>query len=131
LPEPVCRVLGRRWAGHRRRAQPASGVSATPEGGFLIADTLNHRVRRVSQAGTITTVAGTGTPAFGGDGGPAIAGRLQNPAGVTATADGGFLIADTNNDRVRRVSSAGTITAVAGTAPRDSEGIGGRPRRPR
>jgi hypothetical protein len=125
LPEPVCRVLGRRWAGHRRRAQPASGVSATPEGGFLIADTLNHRGRRVSQAGTITTVAGTGTPAFGGDGGPAIAGRLQNPAGVTATADGGFLIADTNNDRVRRVSPAGTITAVAGNGTAGFGGIGG------
>jgi hypothetical protein len=64
-------------------------------------------------------------PAFGGDGGPAIAGQLQNPAGVTANADCGFLIADTHNDRVRRVSSAGTITTVAGNGTAGFGGIGG------
>ena len=47
------------------------GVVALPDGGFLIADSNNQRVRRVSPAGTITTVAGTGTQGFSGDGGPA------------------------------------------------------------
>jgi hypothetical protein len=91
-----------------------SGVAATGDGGFLIADNNNSRVRRVSPAGTITTVAGTGTAGFSGDGGPAIAAQLFGPAGVVATADGGFLIADSLNNRVRRVSLAGTITTVAG-----------------
>ena len=92
-----------------------SGVAATADGGFLIADGVNHRIRRVSPDGTITTVAGTGTAAFSGDGSPATAARLSSPAGVAPTADGGFLIADTNNHRIRRVSPAGTITTVAGT----------------
>jgi hypothetical protein len=92
-----------------------AGMAATADGGFLIADRLNHRVRRVSPDGTITTVAGT-TPGFSGDGGPASAAQLGSPNGVAATADGGLLIADLGNHRVRRVSPGGTITTVAGTA---------------
>jgi len=91
-----------------------NGVAATADGGFLIADTSNDRVRKVSPAGTITTVAGT-TFGLSGDGGAATAAQLNFPGGVAATADGGFLIADTNDDRVRKVSAAGTITTVAGT----------------
>jgi hypothetical protein len=91
-----------------------SGVAATADGGFLIADRLNHRIRRVSPAGTITTVAGT-TSGLSGDGGPASAAQLSPPLAVAATADGGFLIAESNNNRIRRVSPAGTITTVAGT----------------
>ena len=86
----------------------------TADGGFLIADTFNQRVRKVSAAGTITTVAGT-TAGLSGDGGPATAAQLSDPIGVAVTADGGFLIADTFNNRVRKVSAAGTITTVAGT----------------
>jgi hypothetical protein len=98
------------------------GVATTADGGFLITDSNNSRVRRVSPAGTITTVAGTGTVGFSGDGGPAIAAQLFGPGGVVATADGGFLIADSLNDRVRRVSVAGTITTVAGDG---TEGFAG------
>src|SRR5947209_7423207 len=93
-----------------------TGVAATADGGFLIADADNEAVRRVSPAGTITTVAGTLTVSGStGDGGPATAAKLNFPAGVAATADGGFLIADQNNHAIRRVSPAGTITTVAGT----------------
>src|SRR5439155_184884 len=92
------------------------GVAATADGGFLIADSSNHAIRRVSPAGTITTVAGTlTTPGSTGDGGPANAAKLNDPAGVAATADGGFLIADSGNHAIRRVSPAGRITTVAGT----------------
>ena len=101
------------------------GVAATPDGGFLIADFLNNRVRRVSPGGTITTVAGTGASGFSGDNGPATAAALSLPSGVAATADGGFLIADRENDRVRRVSPAGTITTVAGTTTAGFAGDGG------
>jgi hypothetical protein len=90
-------------------------VAATPDGGFLIADQNNHRVRHVSPTGTITTVAGT-TVGMSGDGGPATAAQLSFPFGVAVTADGGFLITDRGNDRVRRVSPTGTITTVAGTS---------------
>jgi sugar lactone lactonase YvrE len=90
-------------------------VAPTPDSGFLIADQFNSRVRRVSPGGTITTVAGTGTPGFTGDGGPATAAKISNPNGVAVTSDGGFLIGDTQNRRVRRVAAGGTITTVAGT----------------
>jgi hypothetical protein len=101
------------------------GVAVTADGGFLIADTDNERVRRVSPAGTITTVAGTDPGGFSGDGGPATAALLFSPTGVAVTADGGFLIADMDNDRVRRVSPAGTITTVAGNGTEGSSGDGG------
>ena len=92
----------------------AQSVATTADRGFLIADTNNHRIRKVSAAGIITTVAGDGTNGFGGDGGPATAAQISSPRDVAATADGGFLIADTTNLRVRRVSPSGTISTVAG-----------------
>jgi mannose-6-phosphate isomerase-like protein (cupin superfamily) len=92
----------------------AQSVATTADRGFLIADTNNHRIRKVSAAGIITTVAGDGTNGFGGDGGPATAAQMSSPRDVAATADGGFLIADTTNLRVRRVSPSGTISTVAG-----------------
>lgn len=90
-------------------------VESTPDGGYLITDQINYRIRRVSPAGTITTVAGTGTSGFGGDGGPATSAQISIPNGLVATSDGGFLFADSNNHRVRRVTPAGTISTVAGT----------------
>ena len=100
-------------------------IEPTADGGFLIADLGNKRVRRVSPAGIITTVAGTGQGGSQGDGGPAISARLGSPTGVAVTADGGFLVADANAQRVRRVSPDGTITRVAGTGSAGSAGDGG------
>src|SRR5438552_14859020 len=80
-----------------------AGVAATADGGYLIADTGNHAIRRVSPAGTITTAAGTLTVSGStGDGGPATAAKLAFPAGVAATADGGHLIAGPGNQAIRR-----------------------------
>jgi NHL repeat len=101
------------------------GVAATADGGFLIADTDNSVVRRVSSTGVITRVAGTGTAGNTGDDGPATAAELNVPAGVAVTADGGFLIADTFNNVVRKVSSAGVITRVAGTGTAGKSGDDG------
>ncbi len=101
-------------------------VSALPNGAFLIADTGNHRIRRVDANGTIATVAGSGEVAgFGGDGGPATAARLNAPQRVVALAGGGFLIADTANNRIRRVDTAGTITTIAGAGTAGFAGDGG------
>ena len=101
------------------------GLSATADGGYLFADAFGARVRRVSPTGVITTVAGTGVTGYGGDGGPATAARLNSPHGVAALPDGGFLILDTNNYRVRRVFPDGTIRTVAGTGVRGYSGDGG------
>jgi predicted lipoprotein with Yx(FWY)xxD motif len=102
------------------------GVAVQADGGVLIADSNNHRIRRVSPAGTITTVAGNGTEGFSGDGGAATAAELDLPVDVAATRDGGFLIADYGNNRIRRVSPAGTITTVAGSGAEGFSGDGGR-----
>jgi hypothetical protein len=111
--------------------QPA-GVAALPTtasggsaGGYLIADTGNNRIRRVSASGIITTVAGTGPAAFTGDGGPATQAALNAPSDVAPLTGGGFLIADTGNNRIRRVTAGGTITTVVGAGPAGFGGDGG------
>jgi hypothetical protein len=107
-------------ASRARLKQPA-GVAATTDGGFVFADFGNSRIRRVSPSGVITTVAGRGRfdalggTGFSGDGGPAVAARLSQPCGVATTPDGGILIADTGNDRIRMVSPQGLIRTVAGS----------------
>src|SRR5439155_948252 len=106
-------------------AQPA-GVAATADGGVLIA--LTARIRRVGPDGTISTVAGTALLGYSGDGGPATSAQLRNPHNVFALPDGGFVIADTFNNRVRRVSPDGTITTIAGNGEAGFAGDGGDPR---
>jgi len=100
---------------------PAAAVSdPDPGGDFLIVDYGNHQIRRVDAAGDISTIAGVGPPPMGyengptGDGGPATAAQLYNPADAVIAANGDVLIADTDNNRVRRVTS-GVISTVAGT----------------
>ena len=100
-------------------------MAVTADGGFLIADAGNNEVRKVSAAGVITRVAGTGTPGNTGDDGPATDAQLNRPFGVAVTADGGFLIADTINNVVRKVSAAGVITRVAGTGTAGNTGDDG------
>lgn len=85
-------------------------------GNVLITDSPAHRVRRVDAAGTITTLAGSGTGSFGGDGGPATAATLYLPSS-TLSAGGVTYIADYFNRRVRRVDAAGTIVTIAGIGP--------------
>jgi hypothetical protein len=101
------------------------GISSYPDGSYLIADADNNRIRRVSPSGTITTVAGIGTSTFGGDGGPAKTAGLNSPFGVSTLSDGGYLIADADNARVRRVLPDGRIITVAGIGVRGFSGDGG------
>jgi hypothetical protein len=100
-------------------------VVVTPDGGFLIADTASWRIRKVSPSGVITTVAGNGTQGFAGDGGPASAAQLSSPTGIAVTPDGGFLIADSQNNRIRKVDAAGMISTVAGIGTAGFSGDGG------
>jgi sugar lactone lactonase YvrE len=94
-------------------------------GNLYIAE-YENRVRRVDAAtGTITTVAGTGVEGFGGDGGPATSAPISHPHGLAVTADGTMYIADTWNQRIRRVDPSGTITTVAGTGSTGASGDGG------
>jgi sugar lactone lactonase YvrE len=95
-------------------ANDPAGLAVDVAGDVYIADTGNNRVRMVTPAGVITTVAGTGIQGFEGDGGPATAARLYYPTGLAVDRQGDLYIADAGNQRVRMVSPAGVIATVAG-----------------
>ena len=92
-----------------------SGTALDSAGNLYIADTFNHRVRKVDTSGNITTVAGTGTAGYNGDNMPASTAQLNEPAAVAVDGAGNLYIADSFNDRVRKVDTSGNITTVAGT----------------
>ena len=101
------------------------GVAVDGQGNVYIADRDNQRVRKVSPGGTITTIAGTGVRGFSGDGGRAISAQLHSPLGVAVDGQGNIYIADSGNNRVRKVSPGGTITTFAGTGGGGFSGDGG------
>jgi streptogramin lyase len=91
------------------------GVAVDDSGNFYIADTYNQRIRKVDALGTITTVAGNGSPGYSGDGGTATSASLNNPYGVAVDGSGNIFIADTYNQRIREVdATTHDITTVAG-----------------
>ena len=92
-------------------------IAFDPQGNLIIADSLNHRIRRIDKSGVITTIAGTGVAGYTGDRGPAAAAQLNGPQSVTFDRDGALLIADTYNNVIRRIDPTGTITTIAGSAP--------------
>src|SRR5438876_7934387 len=94
-------------------SRPAFGFDAM--GNLLIADYYNSRIRKVDGAGTITTIVGTGTAGFSGDGGPASQAQLNFPAGVALDSAGDLFIADAGNNKIRKVDPSGIISTVAGS----------------
>ena len=91
------------------------GVWKNVFGSIYIADTDNHRIRKVDLNGNITTVAGNGSPGFSGDGGAATDATLRLPTTLAADSQGNIYVADTDNHCIRKIDTAGTITTVAGT----------------
>jgi uncharacterized protein (TIGR03437 family) len=108
------------------RLNNPAGVTVDSSGNIYIADTGNHRVRRVAaNTGVITTVAGTGTAGYSGDG-VATATQLNSPSGVAVDGSGNIYIADTGNNRIRRIElSTGTLSTIAGTGVAGFGGDGG------
>ncbi len=100
------------------------GVAVRQDGGIYFSERSGHRVRRIEPAGSLTTVAGTGDPLFGGDGGAATEARFDQPAGL-AIVDDLLYIADSSNDRIRVVELAtGIVRTVAGNGVRAFGGDG-------
>jgi sugar lactone lactonase YvrE len=89
------------------------GVAVDGEGSFIIADTLNHRVRKITRDGTVSTLAGSGSKGFA-DGAGAAA-QFNGPRGVAVDGQGSIIIADADNNRVRKISPDGTVSTLAGS----------------
>lgn len=102
-----------------------SSVAVDSSGNLYIAELFNHRIRKVSPTGIITTVAGDGSLGYSGDGGPAISAQLSGPRGVAVDSSGNVYIADSNNNRIRKVSLTGLITTLAGNGSYGYSGDGG------
>ena len=101
------------------------GIATDNTGNVYVADNGNSRIRRISPDGIITTVAGNGTTGFSGDAGPATSAQLSAVFGLAVDAAGNLWIADSVANRIRRVTSDGTITTVAGTGDCGLSGDGG------
>ena len=126
-PGSISTVAGTGVSGYGGDGGPAvaadlfapTGISEDASGALYIGDTQNNRVRKVAhptsiQNDVITTIAGTGSPGFTGDGGQAVNAELRGPTGTAVDANGDVFIADTGNNRVREVNANGVITTIAG-----------------
>ncbi len=100
-------------------------VAVDSANNLYIADINNNRIVKVTSTGIATVVAGNGTAGFSGDGGPASKAQLSYPTGVAVDGAGNVYIADTLNQRIRKVGSNGTITTIAGTGQEGYAGDGG------
>jgi sugar lactone lactonase YvrE len=109
----VATVAGNGTTGFAGDGGPATGAAlarprdlvVTSAGDLYIADSANNRIRHVSPAGVIGTISGTGRASYGGDGGPAAKASLFLPRGLGLAPNGDLYVADTYNDRVRRITA--------------------------
>ena len=132
----LTRFAGNGRAGNSGDGGPAAsaqlsfpmGIAVDAAGNVFVADRDASVVRKIAANGTISTVAGTGTPGFTGDGGAALSAQLNGPFGVAVDTAGNLYIADTSNEVVRKVSAGGTISTVAGTGTAGYSGDGGAAR---
>jgi len=89
-------------------------MALDPQGRLVFADEGSHRIRRIEKDGTLVTIAGSGVMGFSGDGGPAVAAALSGPGAIAFDPAGNLLIADSNNNCIRRVTADGVIQTIAG-----------------
>lgn len=107
------------------RLERPTHVIGDAAGNIYFSDSGNHRVRKLTPEGLVTTVMGTGEPGFSGDGGPARLARLNFPTGLAFDTAGNLYIAEALNCRIRRVDTAVTITTFAGNGRCEHLGDGG------
>jgi sugar lactone lactonase YvrE len=105
-------------------ANPGS-VARDAKGNLYVSDTDNCLIRRISTKGTITSMAGTGICGYSGDGGPAKSAMIYAPEGLAFDGNGNLLFADIGNSRIRKITTAGTISTIAGNGAFGYSGDGG------
>jgi hypothetical protein len=129
----ITTIAGTGVAGYSGDGGPATaarlnmpfGIDIDNAGNLYFADCLNHRVRRISTSGIITTVAGNGTGGFSGNGGAATAAAMLGPTYIRFDHSGNLYISDNSNNMLRKVNTSGIITTIAGTGFIGYTGDGG------
>ena len=104
---------------------PSQSIAVDQSGNIYVADAASNRILRIDASGQETITAGTGRKGYSGDGGSAVSAELSSPCGVAVDHSGTVYIADTSNNRVRKVDSAGIISTVAGNGKKGDLGDGG------
>lgn len=119
----ITTITGTGFSGFSGEGTPATGaqvsdaygVATDTMGNVYIADSYNNRIRRIDTGGIITTIAGDGTVGFSGDGLAATAAQLSWPTSIVADNAGNIYFTDNENNRVRKINSAGIISTIAGS----------------
>ncbi|MDA7614083.1 sulfatase-like hydrolase/transferase [Verrucomicrobiales bacterium] len=133
----VTDVAGTGDAGYRGDGKPAVaaqlnnpfGIAVGPDGCLYVCDTGNHVIRRIDDAGIITTVAGNGTAGYSGDGGPAKEAQLHEPYELRFDEEGHLFFVEMKNHLIRRVDQeTSIISTIAGTGQQGFSGDGGSAR---
>ena len=102
-----------------------SDLALDKKGNLYIPDRINHQIRKATPNGKITTIAGTGSADYTGDGGPAIKATFQAPMSIVLDKEGNIYVGDEGNNRIRKIDTNGIITTFAGTGVHEDSGDGG------
>ncbi len=103
-----------------------TGLAFDASGNMFIAEYLGNRIRKVNTLGIISTIAGNGTAAYSGDGGPATAAELNKPISLIFDTSWNLYVTDYQNNRIRKINTAGIITTIAGNGIAGHSGDGGQ-----
>lgn len=132
MPEgTVHRLAGTGTAGYKDSTRLESqfnkpvAVAVDASGSVFVADSANHRIRRIDVDGSVSTVAGNGSTVFNGDGDDALAASLDSPWGLAIDASGSLFVADSGHRRIRLITPGASISTIAGTGVAGSSGDGG------
>ena len=102
-----------------------SDIVFDPKGNLFISDRMNHQIRKIDTKGNITTIAGTGDSDYYGDGGPALDAAFRDPNSMAVDKEGNIFIAESANNRIRKIDTKGIVTTIAGNGEHVDSGDGG------